>query len=130
MSTYGEFHWWEGVVEDNLDPAGAGRCKVRVIAHNTPLKEDLATIELPWAYPVMPLNNPHGKIVALKPGTHVTGFYRDGSSGQDLVMLGTINSGYGTALGFDEESPPADAINLAEPVPRVGEIGFVDDRAG
>ena len=28
----GKFHWWEGVVEDNLDPVGSGRCKVRVIA--------------------------------------------------------------------------------------------------
>ena len=126
----GNFHWWEGVVEDNLDPTGAGRCRVRVVAHNSPLKDDISTTELPWAYPMMPLNNPHGKIVSLKPGTRVTGFYRDGSLGQDLVMLGTINTGYGTTLGFDEEQEPVDAIELAEPIPRVGDIGFIDDRAG
>ena len=126
----GKFHWWEGVVEDNLDPVGSGRCKVRVIAQNSPLKSDLTTTELPWAYPIMPLNNPHGKIVALKPGTRVTGFYRDGVLGQDLVMMGTINTGYGTALGFDETQPPLDAVNLSDQIPRVGDIGFVDDRAG
>ena len=56
----GAFHWWEGVVEDNLDPTGAGRCRVRVVAHNSPLKDDISTTELPWAYPMMPLNSPHG----------------------------------------------------------------------
>ena len=126
----GNFHWWEGVVEDNLDPTGAGRCRVRVIAHNTPLKTELDTIQLPWAYPMMPLNNPHGKIVALKPGTRVFGFYRDGKIGQDLIMMGSVNIGYGHVLGFDEEEEPLDNINLADPVPRLGQVGFIDDRAG
>ena len=126
----GNFHWWEGVVEDNLDPTGAGRCKVRVIGHNTPLKADLSRVELPWAYPVLPLNNPHGKIVALKPGTRVMGFYRDGTLGQDLVMMGTINTGYGTASGYNEDEDPVEAISLADPVDRGGDIGFVDDRQG
>ncbi len=126
----GKFHWWEGVVEDNLDPTGAGRCKVRVIGHNTPLKYELSRVELPWAYPVLPLNNPHGKIVGLKPGTRVMGFYRDGKLGQDLVMMGTINTGYGGPLGFDENEEPVAAVNLSEPVPRIGSTGFVDDREG
>jgi len=128
----GNFYWWEGVVEDNLDPTGAGRCRVRVIAYNSPLKTDIETVDLPWAYPMMPLNNPHGKIVALKPGTRVFGFYRDGAVGQDLVMVGTINIGYGHSLGFDDEDPNGalDNINIAEPVPRIGELGFIDDRAG
>ena len=52
----GRFHWWEGVVEDNLDPTGAGRCRVRVIAHNSPSKADLPTDKLPWAYPMMPVS--------------------------------------------------------------------------
>ena len=126
----GKFHWWEGVVEDNLDPTGSGRCKVRVVGHNTPLKDELSRVELPWAYPVLPLNNPHGKIVGLKPGTRVMGFYRDGSLGQDLVMMGTINTGFGGPLGFDESQEPVAAINLSEPVTRIGSTGFVDDREG
>jgi hypothetical protein len=127
------FEWWEGVVEDNRDPIGAGRCKIRVIAYNTPSKIILPTSELPWAYPLMPLNNPHGKIVAMKPGTRVFGFYRDGTSGQDLVMMGTINIGYenpGNRDNFDEEVDPPNNINIAEATPRIGEIGFADDREG
>jgi hypothetical protein len=127
------FEWWEGVVEDNRDPTGAGRCKIRVIAYNTPSKVILPTSELPWAYPLMPLNNPHGKIVALKPGTRVFGFYRDGMSGQDLVMMGTINIGYenpGKRDNFDEEVDPPNNINIAESTPRIGEVGFADDREG
>ena len=129
----GNFHWWEGVVEDNLDPAGAGRCKVRVIGHNTLSKTELPTEALPWAYPLLPLNNPHGKLVALKPGTRVMGFYRDGKIGQDLVMLGTVNTGYGNPgnnNGFDESLDPVSLINLAEPVERIPEIGGLDDRVG
>jgi len=129
----GNFFWWEGVVEDNLDPTGAGRCKVRVIGHNTLSKNELPTEHIPWAYPLFPLNNPHGKIVALKPGTRVMGFYRDGKLGQDLVMLGTINTGYanpGNNNGFDESQQPVNLINLAIPVERISEFGGVDDRVG
>jgi len=128
--TNGQFHWWEGVVEDNLDPTGAGRCKVRVIGHNTPDKSELSRVELPWAYPVLPLNNPHGKIVGLKPGTRVMGFYRDGDMGQDLVMLGTINTGYSGPTGFNEDFPANILTNLADPVDRGGRFGFTDDRLG
>jgi hypothetical protein len=144
----GNFFWWEGVVEDNLDPLGAGRCKVRVLGHNTPLKTEVPTNELPWAYPMMPLNNPHGKIVALKPGTRIFGFFRDGATAQDLMMLGSINIGYdnpGQLDNYDEEitDPPTFTtgagdvpIILAAPTPRVpltwpkGDLGFVDDRLG
>lgn len=129
----GNFHWWEGVVENNRDPSGAGRCQVRVIAHNTPVKEDLPTSSLPWAYPVMPLNSPQGKVVALKPGTRVFGFYRDGLLGQDLVMVGTINIGYespGKYDNYNEDEDPVTTINLAEPTPRIGPLGFADDREG
>lgn len=129
----GNFHWWEGVVENNRDPSGAGRCQVRVIAHNTPVKEDLPTTSLPWAYPVMPLNSPQGKVVALKPGTRVFGFYRDGSLGQDLVMVGTINIGYespGKYDNYNEDEDPVTTINLAEATPRIGPLGFADDREG
>lgn len=133
LNQVGNFNWWEGVVEDNLDPLGAGRCKVRVIGHNSPMKDELSTAELPWAYPLMPLNNPHGKIVALKPGTRVFGFYRDGSIGQDLVMMGTVNIGYenpGKYDNYDEESEPPNNINIAQPTPRLGDTGFADDREG
>ena len=129
----GNFYWWEGVVEDNLDPTGAGRCRVRVIGYNTIDKNVLPTDALPWAYPLLPLNNSHGKTVALKPGTRVMGFYRDGKLGQDLVMLGTVNTGYGNPgnnNGFDDSQDAVSRINLAEDVERIPNIGMIDDRVG
>jgi hypothetical protein len=133
MGMSGNFHWWEGVVENNLDPLGIGRCKVRVLGHNTPSKLETTNVELPWAYPLMPLNNAHGKIVALKIGTRVFGYFRDGQAGQDLVMMGTVNLGFdnpGKDSNFDESKAPYVPINLAGDVGRKGNIGFVDDRVG
>ena len=132
------FHWWEGVVEDNLDPLGIGRCKVRVIAHNPTDKSDatgVTTQELPWAYPMMPLNNPHGKIVAMKPGTRVFGCFRDGNSKQNLLMMGTVNIGYdnpGQPYNYDENIVRLhqNDIALSEQPGRIGTEGFIDDRAG
>ena len=86
------FVWWEGVVEDNTDPLAIGRCRVRCLGWDSPSKGDIGTEELPWAYPVLPLNSP-SKIFGLKPGTRVLGFFRDGENAQDRVMLGAINTG-------------------------------------
>jgi hypothetical protein len=133
MGFDGAFYWWEGAVEENIDPLGLGRCKVRLFAHNSPLKIKVSSEDLPWAYPVMPLNNPHGKIVALKPGTRVFGFSRDGISGQDLVMIGTINTGFdspGLPVNFDESVDPYVPIELGSSAEREGDLGFIDDRVG
>jgi uncharacterized protein YjbJ (UPF0337 family) len=86
------FVWWEGVVEDNTDPHAIGRCRVRCLGWDSASKLDVPTEDLPWAYPVLPLNSP-SKTVGLKPGTRVLGFFRDGENAQDRVMLGVINTG-------------------------------------
>jgi hypothetical protein len=131
MGFQGNFHWWEGVVEDNLDPLGIGRCRVRVYGWHTNEKVFLPTEDLPWAYPVMPLNTPNNKTYGIKIGTRVFGFMRDGISGQDLVMMGTVNTGYeNPGKGFDEEDPMADPPSLASNTPRTGDYGFIDDREG
>ena len=131
LGSQGNFYWWEGVVEDNLDPLGIGRCRVRVFGSHTNEKDFLATEDLPWAYPVMPLNNPSNKTYGIKVGTRVFGFMRDGTSSQDMVMVGTINTGYeNPGKGFDEEDAMADPPVLASNPERTGQFGFVDDREG
>ena len=87
------FVWWEGVVEDNTDPLAIGRCRVRCLGWDSASKLDVPTEDLPWAYPMLPINSP-SKIVGLKPGTRVIGFFRDGRSAQDRVIIGSINTGY------------------------------------
>ena len=32
---YGNFVWWQGVVEDIMDPLMIGRCKVRILGYHT-----------------------------------------------------------------------------------------------
>ena len=136
MGFQGNFYWWEGVVEYNLDPLAIGRCKVRIIGHHTGDKDFLPTEELPWAYPVLPVNNQPGKIIAMKPGTRVFGFSWDGESCQDLVIIGTMNTGFenppvvGDAPGgFNEaDAPKENPVLLSGNPERFGRFGFSDDR--
>ena len=86
---------WTGVVEDRQDPLMLGRCRVRIFGPHTKSKQDIPTNDLPWAVPVMPLTSASISGVGDSPvgpveGTHVVGFWRDGASQQQPVMIGTI----------------------------------------
>jgi len=89
------FIWWQGVVEDNLDPLQLGRCRVRILGFHTSDKVDIPTNKLPWAFPIQPItsaaisgigHSPTG----LVPGSWVVGFFRDGANAQEPVILGSI----------------------------------------
>ena len=98
------FFWWMGVVEDRRDPKKLGRCRVRVLGSHTENKQLIPTCELHWAYPYQPLtwnqamnglgHSPTGPAE----GTWVFGFYKDGQSAQDPIILGTL-------AGIPEETP-------------------------
>ena len=86
---------WTGVVEDRQDPLMLGRCRVRVFGIHDINIQDIPTNDLPWAYPVMPLTSASISGIGDAPvgpveGTHVVGFWRDGSSQQQPVMIGTL----------------------------------------
>jgi len=83
-----------GVVEDRLDPLMLGRCRVRVVGKHTENKEELPTDMLPWAYPVMPINNASMNGIGWSPtgvvtGTWVVIIFVDEYEQQPL-MLGSI----------------------------------------
>jgi hypothetical protein len=98
------FFWWMGVVEDRRDTKKVGRCRVRILGCHTENKQLIPTCELHWAYPYQPLtwnqamnglgHSPTGPAE----GTWVFGFFKDGQSAQDPVILGTI-------AGIPEEAP-------------------------
>ena len=44
-----EYIWWQGVVEDRLDPLKIGRCRVRILGFHTEDKNKIPTNDLPWA---------------------------------------------------------------------------------
>ena len=97
------FVWFQGVVEDNVDPRQLGRVKVRVFGDHSPDKEDIKTEDLPWAVLMMPptsasMNGIGESPTGLEQGSFVFGFYQDGANKQMPIIIGTWN-------GIPEESP-------------------------
>ena len=83
-----------GVVESRDDPLRLGRCKVRVVGVHTEDLSLLPTDDLPWAFPMQPINSaamngigfaPVGPV----PGTWVIIAFQDEAK-QFPIMMGTI----------------------------------------
>jgi hypothetical protein len=120
----GQFYWWFGVVEDREDPLRMGRCRVRIMGYHIENKEILPTEDLPWAFPIMPANNPsisgtgtssNGVVT----GTWVIGFFADGSDGQHPMFFGTVGAVPGGP--YPDPCAPAGGNSVSEGAP--GESG-------
>ncbi len=117
------FCWFTGVVEDRNDPEELNRVKVRCFGYHTEDKGVLPTESLPYASVMLPTTSsgtsgvgdtPHG----LMNGSWVVGFFRDGPSAQDPVIMGTIASvstPRDKGLGFTgEDYPTRDYENMSD----------------
>jgi hypothetical protein len=82
------FIWWIGVVEDRQDPEQLGRVRVRCFGWHSEDKELIPTDLLPWAHTVLPVNHPAA--YTPKEGDMVMGFFMDGVSAQNPVVMGVI----------------------------------------
>lgn len=82
------FVWWIGVVEDRNDPEQLNRVRVRCFGWHTDEKDRIPTDSLPWAHPVIPVNHPAS--YTPKEGDHVFGFFMDGDSAQNPVIMGVL----------------------------------------
>mgnify|MGYP003349514237 CR=1 FL=1 len=85
---------YTGCIENRNDPLRLGRCQVRVVGLHTHDKTLLPTEDLPWAYPLQPINSaamngigwsPTGPV----PGTTVIILFADQDKQQPL-MFGTV----------------------------------------
>jgi hypothetical protein len=85
------FNWWVGVIEQIVDPLGIGRCQVRIFGWHTDDKSALPTKDLPFAHPMLPINNSSSFEVP-NVGDWVVGFFMDGESGQMPIMMGVLPS--------------------------------------
>lgn len=97
-----QFNWFTGVVEDINDPEEMGRVRVRCFGYHTDNKIEIPTASLPWATPVMPFNSASMSGIGMSAtgilqGSWVVGFFRDGPSAQDPVVIGTVPSRSNTA---------------------------------
>jgi hypothetical protein len=89
------FHWFTGVVEDVNDPEQRGRYRVRCFGYHTERKDYIPTTTLPWAHVLMPVTGASQSGVGqsatgLLRGSWVVGFFRDGPTAQDPLIMGTI----------------------------------------
>lgn len=82
-----EFRWFLGVVEDNNDPLGMKRCKVRVMGKHSGNQQLIPTGTLPWAFDSRSSLVTDAKSV----GAWVFGFYLDGDQEQQPVIIGEID---------------------------------------
>lgn len=97
------FVWFMGVVEDHNDPKKLGRVRVRCLGIHTEDKTTLPTEDLPWATPMMPVTSASVSQIGQSPtgllkGSWVVGFFRDGKSCQEPVVMGSF-------YGFPTEKP-------------------------
>ncbi len=87
----GQFTWFTGIVEDVKDPLQHNRVKVRCIGY---YDDSVAVKDLPWATVMMPTTTAsiqgNGANHQLENGSWVVGFFRDGKSAQDPLIMGSI----------------------------------------
>ena len=104
-----QFYSFTGVVEDRNDPEFLGRYRVRVLGIHTHDKEVLPTKDLPWAQCILPVTSPGISGLGQSPsflveGSWVFGYFRDGVSCQEPVVIGTVPGlpveGANTEIGF------------------------------
>lgn len=106
----GAFVWFTGVVEDVRDPLQMGRIRVRCFGFHSENKADIPTNTLPWALVMMPITSASisgigTSATGVLPGSWVIGFFRDGPSAQDPIVLGTVPSqtvSRPSSLGFSD----------------------------
>lgn len=80
--------WFMGVVEDNVDPQLLGRVRVRAFGIHPTDTEKVPTEDLPWAYVISGTYSNAYKPPELN--EWVFGFFIDGKSAQQPMLLGTL----------------------------------------
>jgi len=100
------FIWFIGVVENRNDPLNLGRAQVRIFGWHTENKAEIPTKDLPWAQPIFPPNSTT-TTSSMKEGQYVVGFFSDGESAQQPIIMGTFP-------GIPDKSP-APSKGFADP---------------
>ena len=83
--------FYVGVCENRHDPMKLGRCKVRVFGLHTIDKMELPTADLPWSYPVQPINSAGISGIGTSPvgpieGSWILVIFRDPDLQQPLML--------------------------------------------
>ena len=116
-----DFSWFLGEVEDVNDSKYLNRVKVRCYGWHTDDKGVLPTDKLPWATVIMPTTSASFKGVGsnheLVVGSWVVGFFRDGPSAQDPIIMGSIATQTDSVIDIPTEAqlnPPTNKVHKTE----------------
>ena len=107
-----KFHWFTGTVKDIKDPLKLNRVKVRAYGYHN---KNIETSKLPWATVMMPTTTASYKGVGgnhhLEVGSWVVGFFRDGLSAQDPIVMGSIATQEDGVLDIPTEAQKENPTN-------------------
>jgi hypothetical protein len=88
-----KFYWFSGEIKDIDDPIGFNRVRVKCHGYHP---DEIETSDLPWATVMMPVTSAGTPNVGanhhLEEDSWVVGFFRDGPSAQDPVVMGSITT--------------------------------------
>jgi len=136
----GNFTWFIGSVEDINDTENLNRVKVRAYGYYD--NPEIKTADLPWATVMMPVTsasvkgnggNHHleaevkdkdGKIT--EAGSWVVGFFRDGPSAQDPMVIGSI----ATQTNNTQDIPTESSIDNKVYKSKAGHLIEIDNTSG
>jgi len=101
-----KFHWFTGEIVDIDDDQNFNRVRVYCHGyHDKKFKEENKE-SLPWAIVMMPTTSAGTPNVGanhhLEVGSWVIGFFRDGESAQDPIVMGSITSSTATTMAMSE----------------------------
>ena len=126
----GGFNWFTGVVEDRFDPEEMNRVKVRCFGYHTEDKNELDTDDLPWATVMMPVTSAsmkgNGGNHHLEVGSWVVGFFRDGPSAQDPMVMGSI----ATQTNGTQDIPTESSVDNKVYKSKAGHLIEIDNKDG
>ena len=102
-------NWFMGVVEEEYDPLGMGRVKVRCFGHHNPDRNLLPTTDLPWMQTIFPVTagpaaGEVGSSPTLEKNSIVFGAFYDGGELQDGIILGTVPGGVLKEANYNPET--------------------------
>ena len=108
----GQFTWFTGIVEDVQDPLYLNRVKGRCIGY---YDDSVAVKDLPWSTVMMPTTTAsiqgNGSNHHLEIGSWVVGFFRDGRSAQDPLVMGSIATQSKNEEEEDSDIPETGFLN-------------------
>lgn len=124
----GPFTWFIGEVRDISDPLNMNR--IRVFPYGYYDDERVATSDLPWSTVMM--SNAHASLKGnggnhhLEVGSWVVGFFRDGYSAQDAIVIGSIPTKTEGTIDIPPESSETNKVYKS----KAGHLIELDNTSG